>query len=68
MFIIISENAFSGLSIMIVVDLPRLPSVRGIFNFSRLSNKDCPKHFVGLQFKHLFNFSESTEIAHVCRE
>lgn len=48
MFIMILEKTFSVLSVLIVADLPRLPSVRRIFNFLRLSGKDCLNHFVNI--------------------
>ena len=46
--IMIPEKTFAVVAVLIVADLLRLPSVRGIFNFSRLSGKDSLNHFVNI--------------------
>ena len=63
LFIVISEKAFAGISVMTVTDLLQLPSVRGKLVFSQFSDKDSMKHLLSLQLWHLFKNAELTEVA-----
>ena len=53
-FMMISEIAFAGLSVMTVADLLELPPVRRELIFSLFSNKDSMKYLLSLQLWHLF--------------
>ena len=61
-FAVIPKKEFSGLSVMTVVDLLQLPSIRGKLIFSQFSDKDSTKHLLGLQLWHLFRYPELTEV------
>ena len=59
-FMMILEKSFSGLSVMIVVDLLQLPVI-GKHIFSQFSAKNDMKHLLGLQLWHLFKYAELNE-------
>ena len=61
LFIVISEKAFAGISVMTVTDLEK--EVRGKLVFSQFSDKDSMKHLLSLQLWHLFKNAELTEVA-----
>ena len=49
-FMMISENAFAGLSVMTIANLLQLVPVRAKLIFSQFSDKDSMKHLLGLTF------------------
>ena len=61
-FMMIPEKAFTGLSVMIVADLLKLPPVVGELIFSQFPDKNSMKHLLSLQLWHWFNYSELTEV------
>ena len=56
---VIPEKEFS---VMIIVDLPHLPPVRGKLVLSQTSDKDSIKHLLGLQLWHLLKYTKLTEV------
>ena len=50
-FAVIPKKEFCGLSVMTVVDLLQLPSIRGKLIFSQFSDKDIMKHLLDLQLR-----------------
>ena len=48
-FMMIPEKAFSGISVMTVVNLLQLPPVRIKLMFSRFCGEDSVKYLLGLQ-------------------
>ena len=57
---VIPEKEFS---VMIIVDLPHLPPVRGKLVLSQTSDKDSIKHLLGLQLWHLLKYTKLTEVS-----
>ena len=51
-FMMIPEKAFTGLSVMIVADLLKLPPVGGELIFSQFPDKNSMKHLLRLQLWH----------------
>ena len=57
----ITEKAFTGLSVMTVADLLQLPPFKGKLIISQFADKGSMKHLLGLQLWHLFKYAELNE-------
>ena len=56
-FMMTSEKAFAGLSVMTVSDLLQLHPVKGNLMFSQISDKNNIEHLLGLHLWHLFKYA-----------